>query len=116
MENTTTKAPSTLATNPLQNRWARLRSHKRIISRVKLLVEWEDGAKPQRANAVTVDVSHSGCMAVVGADLHLHQRVRLVQAETGRKAEAQVVWRGHEAWDAGFELDKPDATFWGLKL
>jgi len=26
-----------------------------------------------------------------------------------------VVWRSHEAWDAGFELVKPDATFWGLK-
>ena len=33
----------------------------------------------------------------------------------GGKAEAEVVWRGHEAWDAGFELVKPDATFWGLK-
>jgi hypothetical protein len=120
MEKTTTKAaPKTssgLVANPLQNRWAALRSHKRIISRVKLLVEWEDGPAQQRANAVTVDVSHSGCMAVVGADLHLHQRVRLIQPETGRKAEAQVVWRGHEAWDAGFELDKPDASFWGLKL
>jgi len=25
-----------------------------------------------------------------------------------------VVWRSHEAWDAGFELVKPDATFWNL--
>jgi hypothetical protein len=116
MQKTTTKAASPLAANPLQNRWALLRSHKRIISRVKLLVEWQDGESDQRANAVTVDVSHSGCMAVVGADLHMHQRVRLTQAETGRKAEAQVVWRGHEAWDAGFELDKPDATFWGLSF
>ena len=99
----------------VQERWERLRGHKRIISRVKLLVEWEQGGANERANAVTVDVSHSGCMAVVGADLPLRQRVRLVHAETGRKAEAEVVWRSHEAWDAGFELVKPDATFWGLK-
>jgi hypothetical protein len=99
----------------VQERWERLRSHKRIISRVKLLVEWEQGGAKERANAVTVDVSHSGCMAVVGADLPLRKRVRLIQAETGRKAEAEVVWRSHEAWDAGFELVKPDATFWGLK-
>jgi hypothetical protein len=99
----------------LQERWERLRSHKRIISRVKLLVEWEQGGAKERANAVTVDVSHSGCMAVVGADLPLHKRVRLIQQETGRKAEAEVVWRSHEAWDAGFELVKPDATFWGLQ-
>jgi PilZ domain len=98
-----------------QERWERLRSHKRIISRVKLLVEWEQGGTKERANAVTVDVSHTGCMAVVGADLPLRKRVRLIQAETGRKAEAEVVWRSHEAWDAGFELVQPDATFWGLK-
>src|SRR6202451_384475 len=91
-------------TNPgsstaMQERWERLRSHKRIISRVKLLVEWEQGGAKEHANAVTVDVSHSGCMAVVGAALPLHKRVRLIQQETGRKADAEVVWRSHEAWD-----------------
>ncbi len=107
-------APNTLDAS-LQERWEKLRTHKRIISRVKLQVEWEQGGANERANAVTVDVSHSGCMAVVGADLPLHKRVRLVHPETGRKAEAEVVWRSHEAWDAGFELVKPDATFWNLK-
>jgi hypothetical protein len=100
----------------LQDRWAKLRSHKRIVSRVKLLVEVGSGLAPQRVNAVTVDVSYSGCMAVVGADLHLHQKVKLIHPESGRRAEAEVVWRGHEGWDAGFELVKPDATFWGLEL
>jgi len=108
-------APNSPADAAVQERWERLRSHKRIISRVKLLVEWEQGGTKESANAVTVDVSHSGCMAVVGADLPLRKRVRLVHPETGRKADAEVVWRSHEAWDAGFELVKPDATFWGLK-
>lgn len=108
-------APNVLPRS-LQERWAKLRSHKRIISNVKLLVEWEEGANSKCANAVTVDVSHSGCMAVVGADLPLHRRVRLVHPETGRKAEAEVVWRDHEAWDTGLELVKPDASFWGLKF
>jgi hypothetical protein len=103
------------AARAAQERWERLRSHKRIISRVKLLVEWDEAGSKGQANAVTVDVSHSGCMAVVGADLPLHKRVRLVHPETGRKADAEVVWRSHEAWDAGFELVKPDASFWGLK-
>jgi hypothetical protein len=98
-----------IAVKSAQERWALLRSHKRIISKVKLLVEWDEGSAPQRANAVTVDVSHSGCMAVVGADLPLHP-------ETGRKAEAEVVWRDHEAWDVGLELLKPDPSFWGLKI
>lgn len=103
------------AARDLQARWERLRGHKRIISRIKLLVEWDQGAGKEIANAVTVDVSHSGCMAVVGADLPLHKRVRLVHPETGRKADADVVWRSHEAWDAGFELVKPDPSFWNLK-
>ncbi len=100
----------------LQERWARLRSHKRIFSKVKLLVEWDENSAHQSANAVTVDVSHSGCMAVVGAPIPLHRRVRLVHPETGQKAEAEVVWRDHEAWDVGLELVKPDPSFWGLKF
>lgn len=109
---------ASIVTNPaaaaLQERWERLRGHKRIISRVKLLVEWEHGGAKESAHAVTVDVSHSGCLAVVGADLPLRKRVRLIHPDTGRKAEAEVVWRSHEAWDAGFELVQPDPTFWGL--
>src|SRR5438105_11233469 len=110
-----TNIVSSTAASALQQRWERLRSHKRIISKVKLLVEWDEGTAAYTANAVTVDVSHSGCMAVVGADLPLHRKVRLVHPETGRKAEAEVVWRDHEAWDVGLELVKPDATFWNLK-
>ncbi|HEY4818652.1 MAG TPA: PilZ domain-containing protein [Candidatus Acidoferrum sp.] len=109
-------AARNVAAKSVQERWAQLRSHKRIISKVKLLVEWDEGTAPRRANAVTVDVSHSGCMAVVGADLPLHRKVRLIHPETGRKAEAEVVWRDHEAWDVGLELVKPDASFWGLKI
>lgn len=105
------------ATESLEDRWARLRSHKRIISRVKFQVEWEEeNQQRQRANAVTVDVSHSGCMAIVGAPLPLRKHVQLIHPQTGRKADAQVVWRDHEAWDTGFELTKPDASFWGVKV
>jgi PilZ domain len=100
----------------LEDRWARLRTHKRVISQVKFRVEWEEDAQRQSANAVTVDVSHSGCMAIVGAPLPLHKQVRLIHPQTGRKAEAQVVWRDHEAWDTGFELVKPDASFWGVRF
>ena len=111
-----TRTSNNLVSSALQERWARLRSHKRIFSKVKLVVEWDEDSAHQCANAVTVDVSHSGCMAVVGAPLPLHRRVRLVHPESGRKAEAEVVWRDHEAWDVGLELVKPDASFWGLKF
>src|ERR1700682_1428091 len=77
---------SNIVAQSLQERWAQLRSHQRIISKIKLLVEWDEGAAPRRANAVTVDVSHSGCMAVVGADLPLHRRVRLIHPESGSRS------------------------------
>lgn len=100
----------------LQERWARLRSHKRAAASVKLLVEWDDGETRQQANGVTVDVSGSGCMAIVAADLPLRRRVRLIRPENGRTAEGQVVWRGHEAWDLGIAFTNPDDSFWGALL
>ena len=96
----------------LLDRWTNMRGHQRITTNVKLRVEWDEDQTPQQINAVTVDVSNSGCKAVVAGDLRLHQRVKLIHAATGRKADAQVVWRGHEAWDAGFALEQPDPTFW----
>jgi len=44
----------------------------------------------------------------------MHKQVRLIHPKSGRKADALVVWRDHEAWDTGFELSKPDASFWGV--
>ncbi|HZV86495.1 MAG TPA: PilZ domain-containing protein [Candidatus Binatus sp.] len=100
----------------LEERWESLRTHRRIVSRVKFQVEWEEGSEQQHANGVTVDVSKSGCLAVVGAGLPLRKRVRLINPTSGRIAEAHVVWRDHEAWDVGLELVKPDPSFWGVKF
>jgi hypothetical protein len=96
----------------LLERWTNMRGHQRVTTNVKLRVEWDEGPLLQNVNAVTVDVSSSGCKAVVAGDLRLHQRVKLIHAASGRRADAQVVWRGHEAWDAGFVLEHPDPTFW----
>jgi hypothetical protein len=100
----------------LEERWEKLRTHRRIVSRVKFQVEWEEGSQRQKANGVTVDVSKSGCLAVVGAGLPLRKRVRLINPMSGQTAEAHVVWRDHEAWDVGLELIKPDSSFWGVKF
>jgi hypothetical protein len=100
----------------LEARWEKLRTHPRVVSRVKFRVEWQDGTHRQSANGVTVDISKSGCLAVVGAGLPLRSRVRLINATSGQTADAHVVWRDHEAWDVGLELVKPDASFWGVKF
>jgi hypothetical protein len=98
----TMESTSTLS-HQFEERWARMRSHKRAVASLRFLVEWEDGGSRRCANGVTVDVSHSGCMAVVGAD-------------AGRSTQGEVVWRGHEAWDIGIALTEPDASFWGVKI
>ncbi len=115
MSASTVETPTTLS-HQFEERWARMRSHKRAVASLRFLVEWQDGEKRRSANAVTVDVSHSGCMAVVGADLPLRHKVRVVLPEVGRSAQAEVVWRGHEAWDIGIALDQPDDGFWGVKI
>jgi PilZ domain len=111
----TMESTSTLS-RQFEERWARMRSHKRAVASLRFLVEWEDGGNRRCANGVTVDVSHSGCMAVVGADLPLRRKVRLVLPDAGRSTQGEVVWRGHEAWDIGIALSEPDASFWGVKI
>ena len=106
----------TRASQQCEDRWAKLRSHKRAVASLRFQVEWEEDDRRRRANGITVDVSHSGCMAVVGADLPLRRKVRLIVPETGRTAQGEVVWRGHEAWDIGIALAKPDPSFWGVKI
>jgi len=100
----------------LEDRWAKMRSHPRATASLRLRLEWEEGEARRTANGVTVDVSHSGCMAVIGADVPLHRQVRLVLPETGRSANGEVVWRGHEAWEVGIALEQPDAAFWGVPV
>lgn len=100
----------------LAERWESLRSHRRATASLRLRLEWDEGEARRSANGLTVDVSHSGCMAVVGADVPLRRQVRLVLPETGRSANGEVVWRGHEAWEVGIALDEPDASFWGVKI
>jgi hypothetical protein len=98
----------------IDGRWTRMRAHKRIVANVKLFVEWEESNKQQSIKGFTMDVSHSGCLAVVSADLKLAQTVKLINRHSGFAAEARVVWRDPRTWDVGLELLKPDAGFWNL--
>jgi len=113
---TTTVNSVSRSPQQIEDRWAKLRSHKRAVASLRFQVEWDEGNKCRRANGITVDVSHSGCMAVVGAALPLRRKVRLIVPETGRSAQGEVVWRGHEAWDIGIALAEPDPSFWGVKI
>ena len=109
-----------MATTPrvtlLARRWKRQRRHQRFIARVRLLVEWQADSLLHRADAVTVDVSESGCMAVASAALPLYEFVRVINPESGRSAEALVVWRSHETWHFGLQLLEPNLPFWGVEF
>jgi hypothetical protein len=88
------------------------RTHKRVRANVKLAVEWEEDCKLQSIHTFTLDVSHSGCLAVLSADLVVRQKVRLINQQSGSVAEARLVWRNPTTSSAGFELLKPDENFW----
>jgi len=88
---------------------------KRILRRVKLLVEWTEEGTPQRANAVTVDISFHGCMAIVGAPLPLHKGVTLRNLANDCVVKAKVSWRDHEAWDTGFSFLEGHSPFWAAE-
>jgi len=55
----------------MEDRWASMRSHPRSTASLRLRLEWDEGEARRTANGLTVDVSHSGCMAVIGADVPL---------------------------------------------
>ena len=114
----TTMTPEKLLNHnkTLAERWASMRSHPRATASLRLRLEWDEGEARRTANGLTVDVSHSGCMAVIGADVPRRRQVKLILAETGRAASGEVVWRGHEAWEVGIALHEPDAAFWGVKI
>jgi len=51
----------------MEDRWASMRSHPRATASLRLRLEWDEGEARRTANGLTVDVSHSGCMAVLRA-------------------------------------------------
>lgn len=100
----------------MEERWAKLRTHRRANASLRLRLEWDEGEERRSANGITVDVSHSGCMAVVGADVPLRRQVKLHLPDNGKTTTGEVVWRGHEAWEVGIAFEQPDPAFWGVKL
>ena len=88
------------------------RTHKRVRANVKLAVEWEEDCELLSVNTFTLDVSQSGCLAVLSTNLGVRQKVRLINRQSGFMAEARLVWRNPTTSSAGFELLKPDANFW----
>src|SRR5215469_6547287 len=90
------------------DRWAKYRSYKRAVASLPFRLEWDEGNMRRSANAITVDVSHSGCRAVFGADLPRGRQGRMVMKKRGLPPTPGVVWRAQGAWDVGIALQQPD--------
>lgn len=94
-----------------------LRAGKRLNSRVPIAVEWEEARIRHRAQGWTIDISPSGCMAVVPQGFPVGQKFDLINLVNKNASKAILVWRGHEGrtgWELGLELQDPPEDFWGL--
>jgi hypothetical protein len=106
-----------LSEQSFEVRMKQLRAGKRVNSRVPVSVEWEESRTKHSAQGCTVDISPSGCLAIVPQGFALGQRLTLVNLVNKSVAQALLVWRGHEGrtgWELGLELQDPPEDFWGL--
>jgi hypothetical protein len=58
-------------------------------------------------------------MAIVEQQLAVGQKLRVVNAHSGKTAAATLIWRGHEGrngWELGLELEGTGEDFWGLEF
>ncbi len=94
-----------------------MRAAIRLNSRVKLLVEWQEGGQFHHAEGYTVDISPKGCLAVVPQGFAVGQKLRLTNCVNKAVSDAVLIWRGHEGrqgWELGLELESSANDFWGV--
>lgn len=98
-------------------RMKHIRAGARLNSRVPILVEWEEAKENHSVQGYTVDVGPKGCLAIVPQGFAIGQKLRLVNLVNKEKAEAVLIWRGHEGrsgWELGLELLETSEEFWGV--
>src|SRR5258708_29166345 len=83
----------------MEDRWASMRSHPRATASLRLRLEWDECEARRTANELTVDVSHSGCLAVIGAYVSLRLHIRLVLPDTSSFTTVELVCHGHTISD-----------------
>jgi len=96
-----------------------MRAGARVNSRVRVLLEWNEGGQSHTAEGYTVDISPKGCLAIAPPGFAVGQRLRLRNASNQKESDATLIWRGHEGrtgWELGLELVQPPADFWGVEF
>jgi hypothetical protein len=101
----------------LETRMKQLRAGKRVNSRVRVAVEWDEARAHHSVEGWTIDIGPKGCLAIVPQGFAVGQRLRLVNLVNGNAGDAILIWRGHEGrtgWELGLELQDFREDFWGL--
>jgi hypothetical protein len=96
-----------------------MRSGVRLNSRVKILLEWTEKGETHKVEGYTMDVSPTGCLAIVPQGFGVGQKLRLKNPVNGATAAANIIWRGHEGrtgWELGLQLESPEENFWGVEF
>jgi hypothetical protein len=91
----------------------------RVNSRVPVAVEWDAGGEMRRGETKTRVIGPYGCLVVLAQDLHVEQRISVINLVSSQASPGVIVWRGHqgtEGWELGIELINPDMGFWGVDL
>lgn len=94
-----------------------MRAGKRVNSRVKVVVQWDESGKTHQTEGYTVDISPKGCLAIVPQGFAIGQKLRLRNGSNSQQSDAVLIWRGHEGrsgWELGLELVNPPEEFWGV--
>jgi hypothetical protein len=94
-----------------------MRAGKRVNSRVRVFVQWDESGQTHQTEGYTVDISPKGCLAIVPQGFAIGQKLRLRNGSNSQQSEAILIWRGHEGrsgWELGLELLNPPAEFWGV--
>jgi len=94
-----------------------IRAGSRVNSRVRVLLEWNEGHETHCVEGHTVDVSPKGCLAIAPHKFAVGQKLRVRNRANQKETDATLIWRGHEGrtgWELGLELMNPPMDFWGV--
>jgi hypothetical protein len=95
------------------------RKVSRLNSRVNVAIEWTEDGRALRAEGFTMDVSATGCLAVVPQGFTVGQKLQVVNLLNNKASDGVLIWRGHEGrqgWELGIELLNPPESFWEIEL
>lgn len=100
--------------------YADKRASPRISAKVPVHVSGRDiRHKPIDEESETLLINENGALIALGAELQLHDRVRVTNRNSGAAVDGRVAWRSSaqisNRWSYGVALIDPPDDFWTAK-